>query len=150
MGKETDCDDVDKAALRHDLAEATKKLTDAETLVTKLTTDKTDAEKKAKDATDELDKYKAAEKTALIDSITKRSDFKTDDLKAKTIEDLRTMRQAIDHVKIEGTVKSVRKAGDVERVNITADGKIDPSKSLMGNPVRQADGSFKWVVPGAD
>jgi len=29
--------------------------------------------------------------------------------------------------------------------NMRADGKIDPTKSIMGNPVRQADGSVKWV-----
>jgi hypothetical protein len=30
--------------------------------------------------------------------------------------------------------------------NMRADGKIDLTKSIMGNPVRQADGSVKWVV----
>jgi hypothetical protein len=30
--------------------------------------------------------------------------------------------------------------------NMRADGKIDLTKSIMGNPVRQADGSIKWVV----
>jgi len=30
--------------------------------------------------------------------------------------------------------------------NMRADGKIDPTKSIMGNPVRQTDGSVKWEV----
>jgi len=30
--------------------------------------------------------------------------------------------------------------------NVRADGVIDTTKSIMGNPVRQADGSIKWVV----
>jgi hypothetical protein len=32
------------------------------------------------------------------------------------------------------------------RANVTADGRIDPKKSIMGNPVRQPDGSVKWVA----
>jgi len=32
------------------------------------------------------------------------------------------------------------------RPNITADGKLDPRISIMGHPVRQADGSIKWVA----
>jgi hypothetical protein len=30
------------------------------------------------------------------------------------------------------------------RANVMADGHIDLTKSIMGNPVRQADGSIKW------
>jgi hypothetical protein len=30
--------------------------------------------------------------------------------------------------------------------NRTADGRVDVRKSILGNPVRQADGSIKWVV----
>jgi hypothetical protein len=30
--------------------------------------------------------------------------------------------------------------------NVTVDGKIDPTISVMGQPVRQADGSIKWEI----
>lgn len=32
----------------------------------------------------------------------------------------------------------------VRRKNVTADGKLDPSISIMGNPKRNRDGSFTW------
>ena len=147
MGKEcNDCDDLNVATLKNELAAATKKIDDLTTQNKELTGKVTDAEKKAKDANDELTKYKEAEKKGLAESILKRSDFKAEDLKDKSVEDLRTIHAAIDHVKIEGTVKNVRGAGDKLPLNMTADGKIDPTKSVMGNPVRQADGSIKWVV----
>lgn len=34
----------------------------------------------------------------------------------------------------------------VQRKNVTADGKIDPTKSIMGNPVRNPDGSYSWAA----
>ena len=55
---------------------------------------------------------------------------------------------AIDKAKPpEGTVKNVRGAdGAPARPNIMADGRIDSTKSLMGTPKRNADGSITWEV----
>jgi hypothetical protein len=149
MGKNSDCDDLDAAALKASLDEANTKIQKLEADLNTATAGKTEAEKKAKDATDELTKYQEAEKTALVDSISKRSDFKAEDLAKKTVDELRTIHLAIDHVKVEGTVKNVRGAGDstpIKAPNITADGKIDTRVSVMGQPVKQADGTIKWVV----
>ena len=58
-----------------------------------------ESEKKAKEATDALNQYREAEKKALIDSITQRSQFTADELKDKTVEELRLTHMAIDKAK---------------------------------------------------
>lgn len=150
MAKENDCENCDKfdiAALRNEIADAKTKFDALTVENTELKGKLTTAEKAAKDATDSLNQYRDAERKALLDSIVKKTDFKAEDLKEKTVEDLRNIHAAIDHVKPpEGTVKNARGAGEPLPKNMTADGKIDPTKSVMGQPVRQADGSIKWVV----
>jgi hypothetical protein len=143
-----DCDELNLVTLQNDNADLKKKVDEAAVQVKDLTGKLADSEKKAKDATDALNLYKEAEKKALMDSITQRSQFKADELKDKSVEELRTIHVTIDKVKPpEGTVKNVRGAdGASPAPNITADGRIDTTKSIMGNPVRQADGSIKWVV----
>lgn len=152
------CSALDVATLETELTQAKKDADAAKAQIVDLTTKLADAEKKvteseakAKDATTALDAYRDAESKALIETITARSDFKADEVKGKTVEELRTIRLAIDKAKppVAGTVKSVRHAGDsamAGRPNVMQDGRIDPRISIMGNPVRQDDGSYKWVT----
>ena len=101
-----------------------------------------------KRATDALNEYMAAEKKALLESIIAKSEFKADELKDRNVADLRIVSLAIDKAKPAptGTVKNVRGAdGAPTRPNMTADGRIDPTISIMGHPEHQADGSVKWV-----
>lgn len=144
----TGCDELDIATLQNANTELKTKVDGLDVQVKDLTAKLTDSDKKVKEATDALNLYREAEKKALVDSITQRSQFKADELKDKSVEDLRVIHLAIDKAKPpEGTVKSVRGAdGASPAPNITTDGRIDTTKSLMGLPVRQADGSFKWVV----
>jgi hypothetical protein len=135
--------------MQNENADLKKKLDEATTFGKDLTTKLADSDKKVKEATDALNLYKEAEKKALADSIIKRSEFKADELKDKTVEELRTIHVTIDKVKPpEGTVKNVRGAGDgaPTALNVNAAGQIDTTKSIMGNPKRKADGSFEWVV----
>ena len=148
MDKECkDCDELDLATLQNENADLKKKLDEATGQVKTLTDKVTDLEKKVKEATDALDQYREAEKKALIDSIAQRSEFKAEELKDKPVEELRVIHLAIDKVKPPaGTVKNVRGAGDGAARNVTADGRIDTTKSVMGRPKRNADGSVTWVV----
>lgn len=151
LGKETDCKDCDElnlTALKNELDDARKKLDDVTAQNTELTAKLEASEKKAKEAGDALNQYREAEKKALLDSITQRSEFKADELKDKSVEDLRTIHLAIDKVKPAGTVKNVRGAGDGASTapNILADGRVDATKSVMGKPKRNADGSITWEV----
>lgn len=143
------CDELDIAALQNANADLKTQVDKLNGQVTDLTAKLVDSEKKVKEATDALGTYKTAESKALVDSITKHSQLKADELKDRSVEDLRTIHMAIDKANPpEGTVKNVRGAdGSVStRANVTADGKLDPRISLMGVPVRQADGSIKWEV----
>jgi predicted RNase H-like nuclease (RuvC/YqgF family) len=150
MAKENDCENCDKfdiAALRNEIADTKKKLDEFTAKNTELQGKLTAAEKTGKEATDSLNQYREAEKKALLDSIAKRTDFKVDDIKDKSVEELRTINATVDHIKPpEGTVKNTRGAGEPLPKNRAADGRIDPTKSIMGNPKRNADGSFTWVV----
>jgi hypothetical protein len=150
MNKECheNCDELNLATLQNDNAELRKKVETASAEIKELTAKAADSEKKAKDANDQLNKYIEAEKKALVDSISKRSEFKADELASKTVEELRVISVAIDKAKPpEGTVKNVRGAdGAPARPNIMADGRIDSTKSLMGTPKRNADGSITWEV----
>jgi hypothetical protein len=149
MDKCNDCDELNLATLQNANADLKTKVDALDVQVKDLTAKLADSDKKVKEATDALNLYKEAEKKALVDSITQRSQFKVDELKDKTVEDLRVIHLAIDKAKPpEGTVKSVRGADGTAstRPNITADGKLDVGISLMGIPVRQADGSVKWEV----
>ena len=144
-----DCDDLDIATLQNVNADLKAKVDVQDIQIKDLTGKLADSEKKVKEAGDALGIYKAAEGKALIESITQHSQFKADELKDKTVEDLRVIHLAIDKANPpEGTVKSVRGADGSKstRANITADGKLDPRISIMGIPVRQADGSIKWEV----
>jgi hypothetical protein len=140
------CDSLDIITLQNDNADLKKQL-DAANANVKILTDKvTESTELMKKATVALDEYIAAEKKALLASIPSKSEFKADELKDKPLEELRTISLAIDKVPT-GTVKNVRGtgAGLPTRPNITADGKVDPSKSLMGHPKLESDGSIKWV-----
>lgn len=143
------CTELDIVTLQNQVVDLKKELDAAKTQVTDLTKKAADSEKAVKEATDALNLYREAEKKALIDSITAKSEFKTDELKDKPVEDLRIANLAIDKAKPPaGTVKNVRGAGGDSastRKNVLADGTIDPRISIMGHPVRQADGSVKWV-----
>jgi predicted nucleic acid-binding Zn-ribbon protein len=88
-----DRNDLDKATLQKALADANEKI---ETLSGKVT----EAEEKAKEATDQLNKYLEDERNALEALILERTDFKPDDLNHKSIGELRTIRAAIGHAKI--------------------------------------------------
>jgi cell division septum initiation protein DivIVA len=142
------CDELDFAAMQNDNADLRKKVDAFDAQIKDLTAKAADSEKKAKDANDILDKYIAAEKSSLVDSISKRSEFKADELAGKTVEELRVISVALDKAKPpEGTVKNVRGAdGAPARSNVMADGRIDATKSLMGSPKRNADGSIEWIV----
>jgi phage shock protein A len=148
MSKEcNDCDELNLATLQNENADLKKKLDEATGQVKTLTDKAAELEKRIKEATDALNAYKEAEKKALIDSIVQRSEFKADELKDKPVEELRVIHLAIDKVKPPaGTVKNVRGAGDGAARNLTADGRIDTTKSVMGEPKRNADGSVTWVV----
>jgi len=150
MPKENDCENCDKfdvIALKNEIADQKKKVDDLTAKNTDLQGKLTTAEKAGKEATDSLNQYREAEKKALLDSIVKRTDFKLDDIKGKSVEELRTIHSTVDHIKPpEGTVKNTRPAGDNLPKNVMADGRIDPTKSIMGQPQRQADGSIKWIV----
>jgi len=150
MDKECkDCDELDLATLQNENADLKKKLDEATGQVKTLTDKVTDLEKKVKDATDALNQYREAEKKALIDSIAQRSEFKADELKDKPVEELRVIHLAIDKVKPPaGSVKNVRGAGDGASTgpNVLSDGRIDTTKSVMGRPKRNADGSIIWEV----
>jgi uncharacterized coiled-coil protein SlyX len=143
------CAELDVATLENTIAELKTQLATANDQVKTLTEKATESTDLMKRATDALNEYAAAEKKALIDSIILRSDFKADELKDMAVVELRTINVAIDKAKPRpaGTVKNVRGAGDgtPTRLNITADGRVDPTKSIMGSPVRQADGSVKWI-----
>lgn len=142
------CDELDLATLQNDNAELRKKVEAANAEIKELTAKAIDSEKKAKDANDILSKYIEADKKSLVDSISKRSEFKADELASKTVDELRMISVAIDKAKPpEGTVKNVRGAdGAPARPNMMADGRIDSTKSLMGTPKRNADGSITWEV----
>jgi predicted nuclease with TOPRIM domain len=150
MAKENDyadCDKFDIATLRTELATSTKKVDEFTAKNTELTTKLADAEKKAKEATDELNKYVEAEKKALADSIVKRTDFKAEDLKDKSVVDLRNIHSALDHFKVDGTVKPVRGSGsDGTKLDIDIRQSHDVIVPV-GKPKRNADGSIEWVVP---
>lgn len=142
------CDELDLATLQNANADLKAKVDELTGQVKDLTTKLADSETKVKEAGDALGAYKEAEKKGLIDSITQRSQFKADDLKDRSVEDLRVIHLAIDKAKPpEGTVKNVRGAdGAPTRPNMTADGRIDPTKSIMGVPKRNADGSVTWEI----
>jgi hypothetical protein len=148
LGNEKDCkecDELDLATLKNELTDTRKKVDDLTAQNKELTGKLEASEKKAKEAGDTLNQYREAEKKALLESIVKRSDFKPEDLKDKSVEELRTIHTTIDHVKPPdlGTVKNVRGAGDGASslpANFTADGKIDITKSLVGAPKKGADG----------
>jgi hypothetical protein len=147
--KSKDCDELDFAAMQNANADLKTQVDVLNGQVKDLTAKLADSEKKVKDGTDALNAYKTAEGKALIESITQHSQLKADELKDRSVEDLRIIHMAIDKAKPpEGTVKNVRGADGSKstRINVTADGKLDPNISLMGVPVRQADGSFKWEV----
>lgn len=155
MSKEKDCNDCDElnlATLQNENADLKKKLDEATGQVKTLTDKVADLEKKTKEATDALNQYREAEKKALIDSIAQRSEFKADELKDKSVEELRVIHLAIDKVKPPaGTVKNVRGAGDgaSSAPNVLADGRIDTRKSVMGNPKRNADGTLARDATGS-
>jgi cell division septum initiation protein DivIVA len=142
------CDELDIATLQNANADLKTKVDALDVQVKDLTAKNVESEKKVKEATDALDKYKEAEGKALIESITQHSQLKADELKDRSVEELRIIHMAIDKANPpEGTVKNVRGAdGASAASNVMADGRIDLTKSIMGNPVRQADGSIKWVV----
>lgn len=148
MDKECkNCDELNLATMQTDNTELRKRIDAATAEIKELTVKAVDSEKKAKDALDQLNQYKEAEKKALLDSISKRSEFKADELASKTVEDLRVISVALDKAKPpEGTVKNVRGADGAPARNVMADGRIDPTKSLMGSPKRMADGSITWEV----
>jgi formate-dependent nitrite reductase cytochrome c552 subunit len=144
-----DCDELDIATLQNANADLKTKVDALDGQVKDLTAKLADSDKKVKEATDALGTYKAAEGKALIESITQHSQLKADELKDRSVEDLRIIHMAIDKAKpAEGTVKNVRGADGSKstRANVTADGKLDSGISIMGIPVRQADGSIKWEV----
>lgn len=143
-----DCEDLNIATLQNDNADLKKKVDELTKLNTDLTTQVADRDKKVKDASDALNLYREAEKKGLVGSITQRTEFKADELKDRTVDELRVIHLAIDKVKPPpGTVKNVRGADGVSAApNILSDGRLDLTKSMMGHPVRQADGSYKWVV----
>jgi polyhydroxyalkanoate synthesis regulator phasin len=149
MAKENDCADCDKfdiATLKTELAASTKKVDELTTQGKDMQTKLDEATKVAKAATDSLNRYRDAEKKALVDSIVKRTDFKAEDLKDKSVEDLRNVHQALDHFKVDGTVKPVRGAGADSKVEVDLR-KANDVILAIGRPERQADGSMKWVVP---
>jgi len=145
------CDQLDVIALKQAVDEYKKQVDTLTTQNKDLTAKQADADKKLKEATDALNQYKEAEKKGLVEDIAKAADYKPEDLAKKPVEELRVIHDAISKVKkaSDASVKNVRNAGGALPTlapNITADGKIDPTKSIMGNPVKQADGSFKWVI----
>jgi predicted RNase H-like nuclease (RuvC/YqgF family) len=149
MAKENDCaecDKVDIATLKTELAEQKKKNDEFTTQNKDLQAKLDEATKVAKAATDSLNQYRDAEKKALADSIIKRTDFKAEDLKDKSVEDLRNIHSALDHAKVDGTVKPVRGTGADNKVEVDLRKPNDAILSI-GRPERQADGSIKWVVP---
>jgi hypothetical protein len=135
--------------LEHEVVDLKKQLDAANANVKVLTDKATESVELMKKATDALNEYMAAEKKALLESIIAKSEFKADELKDRNVADLRIVSLAIDKAKPAptGTVKNVRGAGDSAstRLNVMADGRIDPTISIMGHPERQADGSVKWV-----
>ncbi len=140
------CDQFEALALKNEM-DTLKKERDTLTGQNKeLSTKVADSDKKLKEATDALNGYKEAEKKALVDSIVAKTEFKADDLGKKPVEELRVIYDAIEKVKKAGsdaTVKNVRSAGDnapPTRLNVSTDGRIDPTKSLMGHPKKGADG----------
>jgi hypothetical protein len=145
------CTELDIATLENQITELKKERDDANAQVKILTDKVTESTELMKKATDALNEYMAAEKKALLESITAKSEFKVDELKDRTVADLRIVSLAIDKAKpaSTGTVKNVRGAGDAgnpTRLNVMADGRINPTISIMGHPERQADGSVKWVT----
>lgn len=148
MDKECkNCDELNLATMQTDNADLRKKVDAATAEIKELTAKAVDSETKAKAALDQLNKYIAAEKSGLVDSISKRSEFKADELASKSVEDLRVISVALDKAKPpEGTIKNVRGADGASARNVMADGRIDPTKSLMGSPKRMADGSITWEV----
>jgi hypothetical protein len=152
MAKENDCansncdHEFDIATLMTELAEHKKK-TDELTTQNKAATDKlAESDKKLKEATDTLDVYVKAEKKHLVEDIAKRSDLKADELDKKDIGELRIIQTAIDHVKVDGTVKPVRGAAGTS-TKLDADPRGQNLFQIpIGRPKRNADGSVEWVV----
>jgi len=138
-----DCQDLDLAAIKTELADYKSKVDAVTRERDELRAKLEAAEKAGKDAVAMLDEYRAAEKKALVESIMKHSEFKADELNEKSVEELRLIHTAIDRVKPQGTVKNVRGTDGETRIGnvpISADGRIDNTKSPVGYPKRGTDG----------
>lgn len=152
MAKENDnttCDhEFDIITLKTELAEQKKKVDEFTNQNADLAAKLDESNKKLKEATDTLTTYINAEKKHLVEDIAKRSDLKAEELDKKEIGELRIIQTAIDHVKVEGTVKSVRSAGTDKTHEIPASaltGSVTARMSV-GRPKKNADGSIEWVV----
>ena len=111
MDKESKgCDKTDRGVLKNENADLKKKVDEATARI-KVLRDKISAgENTANETIDALKQYHESEKTALIDSIARRSDFKAYELKDKPVEELRIIHLAIDKANPpDGTVKHGRR-----------------------------------------
>lgn len=156
MSKEQNygCDEFDIAALQNEIATLRKENEDLTKERDGFKVKFETSEKTVKETGDALTAYKNAERKALIDSIAEKSEFKADELKDTPVEELRLIHSAIDKAKPappQGTVKNVRGAGDgaPTRPDVAPDGRIDATKSLLGNPKRNADGSLARNADGS-
>jgi hypothetical protein len=145
---ETICDELDLAALKVELAEARKKADESTQKATEFERKLADAEGKLKTTTDTLNVYLEAEKQGLVKAIADKTDLQPEELSKRSVDELRIINSTIDHVKVEGTVKSVRGADGNSTPTIPSlrDGPVTAIMKL-GTPKRTADGSITWEAP---